>query len=73
MKYTLNHMIKSKRRMLKIVIYAVYMYLFVKRFSFVLKFFKEKIIKAVKSILKGKKILSPTQSEDNSSNLMNRI
>lgn len=37
---SLSYIANSKRRLLKVVIYAVYLYLFFKRFAFSLKYFK---------------------------------
>ena len=39
-KQTFGYIFSSNRRLLKVTIYAIYLYLFFKRFAFVVKYFK---------------------------------
>lgn len=54
LKQVVSYIITSKKRLLKVVIYAIYLYLFVKRFAFVLKYFrnyiKEIIMKKIQNL-----------------------
>lgn len=49
-KQTVIYIGSSKRRLLRAIIYGIYLYLFCKRFSFVIKYFKQKIIDLFRSL-----------------------
>lgn len=53
LRQTFSYLMTSKRRLLKVVIYAIYLYLFVKRFAFVLKYFRNRFIEIVKEKLRS--------------------
>ncbi len=48
-KQTFGYIFSSNRRLLKVTIYAIYLYLFFKRFAFVVKYFKSLVAKFLKS------------------------
>ena len=53
LRQTLSYLMTSKRRLLKVVIYAIYLYLFVKRFAFVLKYFRNRLMEIVKEKIRN--------------------
>lgn len=55
-KQTFSYIFSSNRRLLKVTIYAIYLYLFFKRFAFVVKYFKSLVMKFVKSTWRNFKI-----------------
>jgi len=48
-KQAFGYIFSSNRRLLKVAIYAIYLYLFFKRFAFVVKYFKSLISGFLKS------------------------
>lgn len=43
MRQSFTYVMTSKRRLLKVVIYAIYLYLFFKRFAFIIKYFRNSL------------------------------
>jgi hypothetical protein len=68
-KQTFSYIFSSNRRLLKVTIYAIYLYLFFKRFSFVVKYFKKLVAEFFKSTWRNLKL--PTSFK--SANLRKKI
>ena len=67
LKQSAAYVMASKRRLLKVVIYAIYLYLFFKRFAFVIKYFRNLIRGVVTSWL------SHLSLGDNPANFLKRL